>query len=159
MADKDTLIVDAALHVLEQHRTSAATGNTGLLGRYTYSAQGLLRSSVIYFTQSGTDSIRYTFSNGDLAEAAGKTYTLRYQYYEKAVPANGYVTQNGLSYGSAFFYKNAHLLKTITDGSGNVSFSYAYDFDAYGNVVRKIRTAPVNSHSDTTTYQYGCAVE
>lgn len=160
-ANKDTVTVDAALRIIDHQHADGTIPDKAFMAQYLYSPQGLLQSSVVRY--SGTpptlDSITYSFSNGDLREARGSNGTISYQYYDKYVPATGYITQNGLAFGSAFLYKNVHLLKSVQDGNGITTMSFAYTFDGFGNVASKISTPANGAASDTTKYGYMCAVE
>ena len=159
MTDNDTLVVDAALRILEVRRGNAPPG-TVMLAHYQYSAQGLLVSSVEYYSgASNADTTQYTFTGGDISEASNSSHTWRYSYYDKKVPDDGYFTQNGLAYGSAFLYKNVHLLKDVRDEQGNLMTSYTYDFDSYGNIIRKLTTDGTTGTVDTTRFDYLIAIE
>ena len=165
MADRDTLIVEAgSLRILEVRRSSSLAGGQ-IATSYEYAADGTLLRSISSFNSVPYDTALYTFSNGDMVMQVntqmGHPDTIRYSYYtDKPVPANGYVIQNGLRYGSAFTYKNAHLLKGPIDGQGTLLIHYSYESGSYGNITRLVSTTTTGApQSDTTTYHYVCIVE
>jgi hypothetical protein len=153
--DKDTVIVDSALRILEHHPSK---GSPEMVAHFVYSQKGLLEYRIEYFSGMSTgDTTHYAFNNGDLIESGNKQITTQYTYYEKEVPTSGFLTQQGLAYGSAFFIKNKHLLKEVIENNV-VTVQYNYEFDSYGNVSKKTAATTATGLIETTTYNYLCAI-
>jgi len=165
MADRDTLIVDVSSQRILEVRRSHPLLTGQMATRYEYAPDGKLQRSITSYDSVPYDTALYTYSNGDIVMQVntqmGHPDTFRYNYYtDKPVPANGYITQPGLRYGSAFIFKSTHLMKGVTDAQGMQTSLYSYETDSYGNITRVIRSDPrVTMSEDTTIYRYACAVE
>jgi hypothetical protein len=156
MQDRDTFFVDNDLRILE-YRPSK--GSPEPMTKYFYSPTGELQTSVDYYNGNVADSTHYVYNNGDLIGWHNSRYDTRYTYYDSlAVPANGLLVQQGISYGGASFLKSRHLVKEVIQNN-TLACTFIYDFELNGNVSRKRMTIPITGTVYTTRYKYACAVE
>lgn len=158
---QDTLIVDDSMRILEQRTHPKHVGGT-ITAAYKHN-NGTLVSGTFYFNGNAYDSTVYTFRNGDMlsqVSAVGND-TLSFDYdLTQNVPPNGHFTQlSNLRQGSAFLYKNVHLIKAQVRPDGIPINSWTYEKDSNGNITKVIRKDLMSNTSDTTNYHYLCAVE
>lgn len=171
---KDTLIVDQNMRILES-RTRELYENCGWLDttfttrKFQTDNSGQLWRVLNFYRNTGTyisstDTLLFTFENGDLmsiTQRGAPVYT--YTYYPYSQQQNNYVfcanlyNIMGFLTNGAFEYRNTHLVKRATQNNSFTDYSYVLD-EVDGKVLQATYIIDVRGTQFPVTenYHYDC---
>jgi hypothetical protein len=153
----DTIKLNAE-GLIEYQKESGTDGT--YLTNYTYNGGTELQSFIVHQNPYPSDSVFYTFSNGDAVtriEGPGID-SITYDLNKPAVTGNMDEFSELLSSG-AFFIKNKHLItsvkhyNSISPASNSVT-TYSYEYTPEGNI-SSVKASSGNTLS-VTSYIYDC---
>lgn len=148
--ERDTVIMDANQLVTAIHRYYSASSsyNNSIM---TYDTGNEL-SALTFVNNTGTNTIHYTWRNGDLVQSSNGVITMHYAYDTSTSVKDGdYLKINMLLQYGVCYINNTHLVKGV---SGGTAENYSYTTTGNGDI--NTLTITDGTKAETLSYQYEC---